>query len=60
MKLKKIISSLDNIPDVDIDNATAFDILQFINGKWRNQQNLTMLGGGDIYLKKDSKIYFDA
>ena len=61
MKLiKKGVTTLVDLDDTDIDTATAYDILQYINGKWKNQQNLTMLGTGNIYLKGGQKIYFDA
>ena len=57
---KKGVSRFEDLTDTEIENATAYDILQYIAGKWKNKQDLELLGGGEIYLKANKRLFFDA
>ena len=58
-QIKELVG-LTDLDDVTITGATQYDVLQFKSGEWVNQQDVEVLGTGDIKLKAGQKIIFDA
>jgi len=56
-ELDLIVKNIDELLPVA---GTAWDIIQHNGTQWQASQNLSMLGTGNIYIKKDNKVYFDA
>ena len=50
------LADLDNVTSV---GAATYNVLQYIGGVWTNQQDLQILGAGNIILKAGQKLIFD-
>ena len=43
----------------EISSTIDYDLLQYKSGEWVNQQDLEILGTGNIILKSGQKLIFD-